>query len=397
MNSELSQIDALGDEAKGAFRTRVAKFESREKKRRAAAMNGEKDEAAVEKWHDYKIVEKQTQTTRVASFVLEAVDPDAAGNKESQKKPPLLGAHARVKLPSGLVRTYSVVDGTESRFQLGIALADPGRGGSAHLHRVARVGDVLQVGRITADLKPAAAASNHVFIAGGIGVTAFLRLVEAAHAINWQATLHWGVRSAEDDLPFRERVAALGVLDVASDGEGGKGEEKEGEGEHKVVRLYDASRGQRMDITRIFKALPWNSHVYVCGPRRMMDEARREATACGLGEDEVHFEAFEADTSGDPFEVEVDIAAGEDGGKKGSEKRLVLKVGEEETLLEVLKRELGDDDVPSSCEVGNCGTCKVVLKSGLVDHRGTALMEDEKRDSMLACASRGIGRIVIEV
>ena len=71
------------------------------------------------------------------------------------------------------------------------------------------------------------------------------------------------------------------------------------------------------------------------------------------------------------------------------------QIGEDETLLEVLRKQL--DEVPSSCEVGNCGTCKVTLKSGRVDHRGTALTEEEKLDSMLSCVSRGIGRIAIGI
>lgn len=74
-------------------------------------------------------------------------------------------------------------------------------------------------------------------------------------------------------------------------------------------------------------------------------------------------EVFSADATGNPFEAEV---ANRDG--------KVVKVDEEETLLEVLKREFGSDQVESSCEeVGNCGTCKNGLKDGRVDHRGTAL------------------------
>ncbi|KAK7749992.1 hypothetical protein SLS62_008101 [Diatrype stigma] len=395
MNEELSKIDALGAEARGAFCKRVAKAEA--KKKRAATA------ATREPWRDYQLVEKKMQTARVVSLVLEAISPSQSnaagdGDKEPQRKEkekPLVGAHARIRLPNGLVRTYSVVDGTESRFQLGIALAeDKGRGGSAYLHRAARVGDVLQVGGITADVKPASMASNHIFIAGGIGVTAFLAMVERARSIHLQVTLHWAVRSAEEDVPFRDRVAAF-------DAEG------DDLGPGKVVRLYDGSRDQRMEIPRIFQDLPWNSHVYVCGPKRMMEEARHQAEACGLGDDEVHYEAFEADTGGDPFEVEVDFAVkdgddvvGVEEGKKKKKtttKTRVLRVGEEETLLEVLKRELDDDMVPSSCEVGNCGTCKVGVKRGRVDHRGTALTQEEKCDSMLSCVSRGIGRIAIEV
>ena len=77
----------------------------------------------------------------------------------------------------------------------------------------------------------------------------------------------------------------------------------------------------------------------------------------------------------------------------GSKKTLEVK--EEQTLLDVL-RDAGFE-VPSSCEVGNCGTCKVEVCSGRVEHRGTGLIEHEKKSSMLSCVSRGIGKIIIDV
>ncbi|KAI0861548.1 pyruvate kinase-like protein [Xylaria cubensis] len=351
MNEELSQIVDMGDESRKAFETRVAKFKAKQK--RAA---GGEDEAA-EKWRDYKITEKKAQTSRITSFVFEALTPDPDAEHGDAK----LGSHVRLKLPNGLLRSYSIVSGNETRFELGIALEEQSRGGSLYLHQNVKEGDVIQVGRITSDVKPAGAASNHVFIVGGIGITAFLSMMETYRQINWETTLHYGIRSM-DDIPFRERVDGL----------------------KDSVTLYDRSKGQRMDIGAIFRNLSWNSHVYVCGPGRMLDEAMREAKKCGLGEDEVHFEAFAADTTGDPFEVEVANREGK-----------VLKVAGEETLLDVLKEHF--DDVPSSCEVGNCGTCRVTLKSGNVEHRGTALTEADKKESMLSCVSRGIGRIAIEI
>ncbi|KAI1129145.1 pyruvate kinase-like protein [Nemania abortiva] len=351
MNEELSQIADMGDESRKAFETRVAKFKAKQKR----ATNGGDSEA--EKWHDYKLVERKPQTSRITSFVLEAVNPNPDAKDDDVK----LGSHVRLKLPNGLLRSYSIVSGTENRFELGIALEEPSRGGSKYLHQNTKEGDVIQVGRITSDVKPAGAASNHVFIVGGIGITAFLSMMEIYRQINWQTTLHYGLRSM-DDIPFRERIDEL----------------------KDSVKIYDRSKGQRMDIGAIFRNLSWNSHVYVCGPQRMLDEAVKEAKQCGLGEDEVHFEAFAADTTGDPFEAVVANREGK-----------VMKVGGEESLLEVLKQHF--DDVPSSCEVGNCGTCRVTLKSGSVDHRGTALMDEDKKGAMLSCVSRGIGRITIEI
>jgi ferredoxin len=54
-------------------------------------------------------------------------------------------------------------------------------------------------------------------------------------------------------------------------------------------------------------------------------------------------------------------------------------------------------DVDSSCEVGNCGTCKVDVCAGRVEHRGTGLLEAEKAAAMLSCVSRGIGTIVLDL
>ncbi|KAI1486564.1 pyruvate kinase-like protein [Biscogniauxia mediterranea] len=393
MNEELARIADMGDESRKAFERRVAKRQAKQEARAGRKTTT----TAPPKWRDYRIAEKKTQTPRVISLVLEALDPDP--KIDGKKAPLLLGAHARLRLPNGLVRTYSVVDGCADRFELGVALADPSRGGSAYLHGTAREGDVLQVARriIAATTRAVAlanAASHHVFLAAGIGITAFLPLIERARRINYDVALHWAVRN-DDDVPFRERVEALARAGDA-DADAGKKEENS----HAVVdlRMYDASRARRMDIPAIFATLPWNAHVYVCGPDRMMREARREARERGLGPGDVHYEAFSSSSAGrdgdgdePPFEAVVRNRGGR-----------VVRVEEGETLLEALRRELEDEDdedvVPSSCEVGNCGTCKVLVKSGEVEHRGTGLGEEEKREgAMLSCVSRGVGRIVVEI
>ncbi|KAI2639966.1 PK beta-barrel-protein domain-containing protein-like protein [Xylaria nigripes] len=346
-NEELSKLPELGDDGKKAFGMRVAKAKA--KQRRAVKETAQ--------WRDYRLVEKKPQTSRVTSFVLEAVVPehDAVGDDVK------FGSHAKLRLPNGLLRSYSIVSGSENQFELGIALDEQSRGGSEYLHREAKEGDLIQVGPITSDIDVVMnGPSNHVFIAGGIGITAFLSMMQSYRRKDMGVTLHYGVRNL-DDIPFRERI----------------------EGLKDSVKVYDRSQGQRMDIPTIFRELPFNPHVYVCGPQSMLDMAKQEAKRCRLGQDEVHYEAFSADASGDPFEVEV----ANEGGK-------VLKVEDEETLLEVLRRYF---DVPSSCEVGNCATCKVGLKGGRVEHRGTALSEEDKKVAMLSCVSRGVGKIAIEV
>jgi ferredoxin-NADP reductase len=349
MNKELAEIEALGEESRGQFRNRVAK---------AMKKKSPKKEDA---WVDYEIIGRKMETKRIVSLTLECTQPDPEAEHE------LLGAHARLKLPNGLIRTYSIVSSGDKvmemgdRFELGISLDENSRGGSSYLHEVAKVGDMMQVGRITADVEPAGSASNHVFIAGGIGITAFLALMRAMLSINWSCKLHYAIRSA-DHVPFVERLEAFGDN----------------------VVFYDKSKGQRMDIQKIVKTMPWNSHLYACGPNRMMEAVKGAVEEYGIAPNEVHYEAFAADISGDPFEVEV--------ANKGSK---IFRVGEDESLLEVLRREY--PDIASSCEVGNCGTCKLSVRRGRVDHRGTALLPEEKETAMLSCVSRGIGRVVVDV
>ena len=343
MNEALAGIEELGKESRNAFKKRVAK--SAEAKAKLEI-----------KWNDYRVIEKKKQTSRISSLAFEAVDTSTEDTPEE-------GSHVKIRLGNGLIRAYSITHGSRGRFELGVALDDKSRGGSRYIHETLQEGDIIQAGKITDGISrtmtSAAMASNHVFIVGGIGITAFLWLAKGMVAINWSVRIHYAVRSAEE-VPFRDRLGKLG---------------------DRVV-LYDKSKGERLRVREIIKGMPWNSQLYVCGPQRLMDDALQATRDLSITE--VHFEAFAANVGGDPFEVVVK-----------NKDSAVVKVKEEETLLEVLNREFGDV-VGSSCEVGNCGTCKIRVTCGQVEHRGTALTEGEKKGEMLACVSRGIGRITVE-
>lgn len=138
-----------------------------------------------------------------------------------------------------------------------------------------------------------------------------------------------------------------------------------------------------MDVQAVLEKAGENTYIYCCGPQRLMDAVTSSAKELSVPENHVFFEAFTADASGDPFSVELALT------KKN------IEVPSCKSLLDVLK-EVGLD-IESSCEAGSCGTCRVPLKSGSVEHRGSGLMEGEKGDSMLACVSRGVGRIVLDL
>ncbi|CAK7271655.1 hypothetical protein SEPCBS119000_004717 [Sporothrix epigloea] len=392
--AELATIDEFGAECKNQFRSRLAKHEAQVRKKarlaEAAAGGVEKEDP----WKAFRVVEKTKQTPRITSFVFEAVEKGGEDAEDEQKLVP--GSHVQLRLGAdrdkgGLVRSYSIVQGNMRRFELGIAYdPDSSRGGSRFMHESVHVGSIVHAGHFASGVPLITSASHHVYVAGGVGITAFLAQLEGLTSIHYSCVLHYAVRSPEE-VAFAERLRKLGP---------------------DVVVVHDASKGQRMDIRAIIQNMKWNARISFCGPTRMMDAALEATRAAGLAESDVHFEAFAANASGDPFEVVVrrlnktpggDVASnGETGGPKANgnvQESTTVTVDGEESLLDALQREFGIDAVPSSCGVGSCATCKITVRSGRIDHRGTALTDEEKAagDCMLSCVSRGIGRIEIEI
>ncbi|KAG9245185.1 MOSC domain-containing protein [Calycina marina] len=336
---ELEKIEEFGDECKGAFPRMIANLTTKNKE--------------PEAWRDFRCTQMNNESARIKSFVFQATETDGPINKNGP-------GFVSLKLPNGLRRSYSVVSSTSNTITLGVALAEPSRGGSKWLHQELKLGDVISMSKITGVAEINGQASNHVFIVGGIGVTAFLEHVNIYNQINFNYDFHYAVRS-KDDIPFREKIEGMGER----------------------VTIYDSAKGERMDVERILRNRLWNSQVYVCGPDKLIEEVQSCQRELRMKQEEIHYEAFQADGTGDAFEAEL---------KKSGK---ILEVDGQKTLLETM-REAGYD-IDSSCETGSCGTCRVEVCSGNVEHRGTSLTEDDKKDGgMLPCVSRGVGRLVID-
>jgi MOSC domain-containing protein YiiM/ferredoxin-NADP reductase len=348
MMKQIVDIPLLGWEIKDKFRARLATGKTEDQNGR---MYGS-EEQKMDLWSEYRIVKKLKETSKVTTFALESVE-------DIQDPTPVEpGSHVRLKLGGKLVRAYSVVGGTSKCFELGISLSPNSRGGSKYLHEQANVGDVLTVGRITTSFPLAKDAHEHVIIAAGIGITAFLPAFRYLQDTKQKFHLHY---AHTGEIPFAAQLKDLGTN----------------------ATIYDKSIGQRLLMSDIISNANDRAHIYTCGPERLMDDVVATAKKYNLPDSNVHLEQFVVAASGDPFTVEL----------KDSKK--IIEVGPTQTLLDAL-RAVGMD-IDSSCEVGNCGTCKVDVCSGRVDHRGTGLLESEKNVAMLSCVSRGVGTIVLDM
>ena len=90
------------------------------------------------------------------------------------------------------------------------------------------------------DVPISGSSSSHIFIAGGIGITIFLFHIDIYAQINFNYELHYVVHSA-DDIPYRNLLEKMGAN----------------------VTIYDKSKGERINISKILENRKWNSYVYV--------------------------------------------------------------------------------------------------------------------------------------
>jgi MOSC domain-containing protein YiiM/ferredoxin-NADP reductase len=348
MMKQIVQLPQLGWEAKEKFQKRLDRGVVEDHNSRL--FDGEDERVGT--WNEYRLVEKREETKSVTAFIFESIE------HVPEPLPVEPGSHVRLKLGGKLVRAYSVVEGNSKRFELGVALDPTSRGGSKYLHKQTRVGDIITVSRVTASFPLAKDADRHIIIAGGIGITAFVTALRYLEEAKQNFHLHYAVA---EQVPFASQVAAFGSK----------------------ATVYNKARGQRLDVSSVLAKADHQTHIYTCGPPRLMDAVVGMAKSYGIPESSVHVEAFVVATSGEPFTAEL----------KQSGK--TVEVGPTESLLDALKA-VGMD-IDSSCEAGNCGTCKVDVCGGRVEHRGTGLLDDEKERSMLSCVSRGVGKIVLDL
>ncbi|KXJ86945.1 pyruvate kinase-like protein [Microdochium bolleyi] len=356
-STELSQLPELGKFIRDIFAARIANGVENMMRR----LEGERLPMV---WRPYRLVEKTGITSRVKKLVFEV--EDSHSDIEADKLE--FGRFPHVRLQFGpdlaLSRAYSVVAGDLRRFELGVARDDNSRGGSVYLHDNLNVGDKIKVAKgfeapSVEVAKDCIDTRKHIFVIGGIGVTAFLRELSGQLS---NVAIHYAVRS-------RIEAAYLDILPTDD------------------LTLYAKDEGKRLILQDIIPKDPKDVAIYCCGPTSMMTACQDLTTKLGYTRAQLHFEDFGGATTGtgEPFEAEI----------KSTGK--VLKVPEDKSLLQILND--AGFDVDSSCLVGNCGSCMVdyCKDSGKIEHRGLALDEAQKEDSMLSCVSRGKGRIVIDV
>jgi vanillate O-demethylase ferredoxin subunit len=277
------------------------------------------------------------------------------------------GAHVKFDLGSLGEREYSLIDWPEpdELYTVAVQREDDGQGGSRAMHAMV-AGQSISVSEPKNDFPLVEDASHVLLLAGGIGITPLISMATRLKTTGRSFELHYSARTAS-------RMGFAGKLKAAFGNS---------------VRFYFDDTDP-LDLAALMKAQPSGTHLYVCGPKGMIDAARTAAADAGLPEDAIHIELFSAPQaqSGDAaFEVEVHSTG------------QVVTVAPDQTIIQAL--EDAGIDVMYDCQRGDCGICQTDVISGTPDHRDVVLSDAEKASGkvMQICVSRAkSARLVLDL
>lgn len=280
------------------------------------------------------------------------------------------GAHVAVRVPSGVLRNYSLCNepGDRNRYVIAVKREVDGRGGSINLIDCVKTGDMLAVGNPKNLFALDTDAPSFIFVAGGIGITPILSMVRHIKATTAKSFKLYYLTRSPEVTAFLDEVRAF------------KADENE-----VIVHHDEGNPANTYDLWPVFEE-PTKAHIYCCGPRPLMD-AVRDMTG-HWPDHAVHFEDFGSDLvkprpDDKPFKVKL-VRSGE-----------IYEIPVGETILEVLRSR--GVKLASSCESGTCGTCKTKLLSGSADHRDLVLEPAEQADNIMICISRGTDTLELDL
>lgn len=283
------------------------------------------------------------------------------------------GSHVIVQMQGADGRQFSnayslMSDPRDTRsYQIGVRLEEQSKGGSAFMHQQVEVGSVLTISSPNNLFALDPSAGRHVLIAGGIGITPFLAQLHELEAGSTAYELHYAFRSPEHGA-FQAELNS---------------------GPHAAnTQFYIDSLERKLDLATLFAGLDDAAHVYVCGPKPLIDAVIATAASLGIAEQRVHWEQFAAaPVTGAAFTVVL--------ARSGQE----LQVEEGMTILQAIEKSKAAK-VECLCREGVCGTCETMILEGEAEHFDQYLSDEEKasQQSMMLCVSRArTARLVLDL
>lgn len=314
----------------------------------------------------------------------------------------LPGQHLIVRLDRGgatapLARAYSLTGAAQVRGRRGYSIAvrrhqgrtpqgEPFEGRvSGFLHNQLKVGDIVEFGSPAGSfVLPRVSPQPVVMVAGGVGITPFMSLLEslAGSTGRPELWLYCANRNSETHA-FRQRIVELAQAMP----------------QLKIVNHYDAplpqdELGMDFDSSASISAavidptlIARRARFYLCGPEPMMNAVRGGLIELGVPAFDIFSEVFRS-----PAEMPVGTLQDCKVSFSRSGRPELAWTPECGTLLQF--GEAIGLQMASGCRVGQCESCAVRLVSGRVMHLSG--QEPEDPSMCLACQAVPIGDVVLD-
>jgi hypothetical protein len=295
------------------------------------------------------------ETPRVRCIELTAID--------GFELPPFTaGAHLKINIINkwGIseLRHYSLLSDPACRdhYLFGVLAEPNGRGGSLFLHEKVQLGDTLETVLPENKFSLSTNAKHSILIAGGIGITPLLSMMHSLNGSNSSYELHYTAKH-KSDLAFKQEIKQLAGI-------------------HAHFYTSRDNTGPSLDIKCVINKPAPGTHIYVCGPYRLIQAVRTYAKAQDCSSEQIHFESFGAENTTLNQPISVTLA------KSG----LTVDVPPSRSILDVLldKGIL----IPHDCKRGECSLCVTRVLKGKPQHHDLCLSTDEQEHSMCLCVSR---------
>ncbi len=278
------------------------------------------------------------------------------------------GAHIDIDIGDGETRSYSlmpnILNGADNgEYKLGVLLEANSAGGSKFMHEL-EPGDQMSITSPKNDFPLESGAPYSLLFAGGIGITPIMAMGVHLQNTGAKFALHYAGRTRSSLAFVEELQTRIGDN----------------------VHMHYDDETSALDIGGVLDEAPTQAHIYVCGPKGMIEAVQKQALRNGYPKEQIHFELFATASAQDgDSEFEIELSSS---GK-------ILRVPVGKTIIEVL--EAAGEDPIYDCVRGDCGICQTGVLSGEIDHRDVVLSEAEKSagDVMQICVSRAKGEKLV--
>jgi vanillate O-demethylase ferredoxin subunit len=308
------------------------------------------------------VAKKAVEAHNMVSF--ELVAPDGAELPAFSA-----GSHIDVTIPGGFVRQYSLCNSSAERhrYVIGVWKDANSRGGSTALHQAVNVGDTLQVSLPRNRFRVPRNTKRAILLARGIGVTPILSIADYLKSKDVPFELHY-VYALMSPNSFQTIIADSNFA------------------ENTKYYREATEDAQLLDAAALLANQPDDTQLFICGADWWLDPIVKMAKQKGWTEERIHVERFTAKLAAPLLDKVFEVKIASTGA--------VFKIPGDKTVAAFLEEK--GVKIPTSCEQGLCGTCKVKIVEGEADHRDKRLSAEQRAEGFfLACVSRAKGDVLV--